>query len=101
MGFNLSRVIGPVIADVVINIAGSEAVFVVNAISYSFVVVVLWQWQRTPTSINLPVERFLSAIKTGVRFVWHSQPLHAVFVKSLGNFVFATVTLALLHLVAR
>ena len=43
MGINLSRAIGPACAGVIIAAAGSGAVFLINAVSFLIVVIVLWR----------------------------------------------------------
>ncbi|MFQ5660815.1 MAG: MFS transporter [Gammaproteobacteria bacterium] len=101
MGMNVARAIGPALAGIIISMAGSGAVFIINSISFLFVVAVLWRWRRVPTSSSLPAERFLSALKSGVRFARHSTTLHATLVRNVGFFLFTSALWALLPLVAR
>ena len=101
MGINISRAIGPACAGVIIAAAGSGAVFLINAVSFLLVVVVLWKWQRQVQKSNLPAERFFSAIRTGVRFVMHAATLQAALVHSFSFFIFASALWAMLPLVAR
>jgi MFS family permease len=101
MGMNISRAIGPAIAGVIIAVAGSGAVFLINSITFLFVIVVLVRWQRNIQLSSLPAERLVTAIKTGVRFAMNAPQLQVAMIRGVGYFMFATVLWALLPLVAK
>lgn len=101
MGINVSRAVGPALAGVIIAAAGSGAVFLINTATFLLVVVVLWKWKRQTHQSNLPAERFITAIRTGLRFASHATALQATLVRSLGFFIFASALWALLPLVAK
>ena len=101
MGMNVSRAIGPALAGVIIAAAGTGAVFLINAVSFSLVILVLWYWKREVVKSSLPAERFITAIRTGVRFALHAPALHATLFRSFGFFIFASALWALLPLVAK
>lgn len=101
MGMNVSRAIGPAIAGIIVAAAGSGAVFLINAVSFFLVVLVLMNWKREVHKSNLPAERFIAAIRTGVRFALHAPALQATLVRSFSFFIFASALWALLPLVAR
>ena len=101
MGVNLSRAIGPALAGVIIAMAGSGAVFIINSMTFLVVIIILVTWKRPSMTNNLPAERFISAIGTGLRFVKHAPAIHAVLIRSLGFFTFASALWALLPLIAR
>lgn len=101
MGMNISRAIGPAIAGVIIASAGSGAVFLINSITFLFVIVVLVRWKRNIQPSSLPAERLVTAIKTGVRFAMNAPQLQVAIIRGVGYFVFATVLWALLPLVAK
>jgi MFS family permease len=101
MGMNVSRAIGPALAGIIVAKAGSGAVFLLNAVSFMCIIIVLWRWQRVTTPSNLPAERFFSALKVGIRFSLNSPPLHAALIRSMGFFVFASALWALLPLIAK
>lgn len=101
MAMNTARAIGPAVAGVIVATAGTGAVFLLNAVSFLAVVVVLYRWQRQPSSSTLPAERFLTALRTGYRFGRHHRPLHAAVVRGIGFVLFASATWALMPLVAR
>lgn len=101
IAINLSRAIGPAIAGVVVTAAGSGAAFLLNALSFLGVIVVLARWQRPPNAGTLPAERFVGAMGAGLRYVVQAADLKAVMVRALAFFVFATALWALLPLTAR
>src|SRR5690606_21593822 len=80
---------------------GTGMVFVVNALSLSFVIVVLLRWKRVPPKTDLPPEKFTRAIMTGLRYTRHSPALLSTIYRSVGFYFFASVMWALLPLIAR
>src|SRR5246127_3366494 len=60
VAINASRAIGPAIAGLLVAAVGPWLVFILNALSYIGIVVVLVQWQREHHKSSLPAERFLS-----------------------------------------
>jgi MFS family permease len=101
LGMNVSRVLGSLIAGVIIAASGSGAVFVCNAVSLLFIIAVLLKWQRIKPETALPPERFGNAIATGLRFARHSPALQATIYRSIGFYFFASILWALLPLIAR
>ncbi len=101
VAINVSRAIGPAIAGVLVAATGSWLVFTLNALSYFGIIFVLLRWRREPRKSALPAERFVSAIRVGVRFVLHARELQAVLVRGLGFFAFASATWSLFPLVVR
>jgi len=101
MGVNAARAVGPALAGVIISMAGTGAVFVLNAVSYIGVILVLSTWKRKPEPSELPAERFFSAMRSGFRFARHAPELQAALVRGLGFFLFASASWALLPLLAR
>lgn len=101
LGMNVSRVLGSLIAGVIIAASGSGAVFICNAVSLLFIIGVLLRWQRVKPESALPPERFTSAIATGLRYARHSPALQATIFRSIGFYFFASILWALLPLIAR
>jgi MFS family permease len=101
LGMNISRVLGSLIAGIIIAVSGSGAVFVCNALSLIFIIVVLLRWKRVPPETTLPPERLWPAIRTGLRYTRHSAALQHVIFRSVGFYFFASVMWALLPLIAR
>lgn len=101
MGMNLSRVIGSLIAGQLIALAGSGVVFICNAVTFSFIIMVLWRWRREPPATHLPPEGLRAAMRTGLRYTVHSPALQATILRGIGFFFFASVMWAFLPLIAR
>jgi MFS family permease len=100
MGVNISRAIGPAVAGVLVAASGPAIAFVVNAVSFLAVIVVLVRWRRRVEPAAHARERFFQAIGTGLRYVKEARQLQRVMARSLGFFIFATATWSLLPLVA-
>jgi len=101
MGMNLARAVGPALAGILVAAAGSAPAFLLNAISFTGVIYVLLRWRRGPQPKPMYRERFLGALRAGVRYVREAPPLQAVMVRSMAFFLFSSAIWALLPLVAR
>lgn len=101
LGVNVARAIGPALAGVIVSLWGTGAVFALNALSYLGVIWVLVRWRRQAPPSALPSERFLGALRGGLRFARHAPELQAAVIRGLGFFLFASASWALLPLVAR
>jgi MFS family permease len=101
VAINVSRAIGPSIAGVLVAAVGPWLVFILNALSYIGIITVLVRWQREHHKSTLPAERFLSAIRVGLRFVMHTQALKIVLIRGIAFFVFASATWSLFPLIVR
>lgn len=100
LGINLARAIGPALAGVVVAAAGPQAAFLLNAVSFVVVIVVLARWKRETNAGTLPSERFFGAMRAGMRYVREATALQSVMARAAGFFVFATASWSLLPLVA-
>ena len=81
ISFNIARSFGPAIGGViVVATAGAVAAFVVNALLYIPLMVVLFLWNREHEPSRLPPERLNRAIVSGVRYVVHSPPIRTVLI---------------------
>ncbi len=98
---NASRAIGPAIAGVLVAAVGAWLVFAINALSYIGILAALLRWRREHRKSTLPAERFLSAIRVGMRFVMHTRALQVVLIRGGAFFVFASATWSLFPLVVR
>jgi MFS family permease len=101
VGINISRAIGPALAGLIIGLTGPWATFLLNAISFLGVIVVLWRWRPAPVEPVLPSERFFGALRVGLRYARREPALHAVLARALAFFLCASAGLALLPLVVR
>lgn len=101
LGVNFSRMIGPALAGFIIASLGSAYVFALNAISFLGIIFVLYQWKKEATISNLPGERFIGAMKAGIRYVRSSPGIKIVLLKSFSLFFFVSCIWALLPLVTK
>jgi len=75
--------------------------FAINAVTFAAVIFAYARLPPTRPETCLPAERFLTAIRTGLRFTRESAELKATLVRSAAFFLFASAYLALLPLIAR
>lgn len=101
VGFNISRAIGPALGGLVVAAAGPYAAFLLNAVTFLGVIVLLYRWRRPPRESTLPAERLFGAVRAGLRYVRQSPSLRAVLVRSGLFIIFGSALWALLPLFAR
>ncbi len=101
IAINVSRAIGPAIAGFLVAAVGAWLVFVLNALSYIGILAVLLRWKRDRVKSALPAERFLGAIRVGMRFVMHTRALQVVLIRGTAFFIFASATWSLFPLIVR
>jgi MFS family permease len=102
LGVNISRVIGPALAGVIILAAGVAAPFWLDAVSNLGVIAVIYWWQPPARGANaLPAERLVRAMRVGVRYTLNNLNLRATLAQAVGFFLFASAYWALLPLLAR
>ncbi|MGE0798831.1 MAG: MFS transporter [Lautropia sp.] len=101
IAMNASRIAGPLIAGAIIASSGSRYVFLLNAVLSIASAIAIFTWRRQQKASVLPGERFLGAIRVGLRYVRASLHFRPLLVR-VGMFSFHTsVTMALLPLLAR
>src|SRR5258708_30926048 len=101
IGINISRAIGPAIAGVLIASVGPWLVFALDALSSIGVLVVLARWRRASRATAPPAERFLSALRVGLRFITHTRALQAGVGAGAAVLIFSTPARALFPVVVR
>ena len=81
---------------------GIASTFLLNAaVSFLAIIPVFWCWKARVRETQLPAERFLSAMRAGLRYTRESPPLRATLVRATAFFPFASGYWALLPLIAR
>ena len=98
---NLARAVGPALGGFIVAAAGPGAAFLLNAVSFLGVVLVLFRWRRAPRQSLLPVETLLGALLAGLRYARHAPDLHAVLVRSSAFIVCGIALFALLPVLVR
>src|SRR5207248_4312167 len=73
VGFNLARAVGPALGGFVVAAFNPGAGFILNALSFIGVIIVLYLWKRTPQQQSWTVnESIVSATWAGLRYVRYS-----------------------------
>ena len=101
IGFNIARAAGPALGGLLVAAAGPAVTFLLNAASFLGVLLVLFFWRRPARESVLPGERFLGAMRTGLRYVRHAPEVIAVIVRGSSFVLCASSLWALLPVVAR
>jgi len=104
VGFNIARAIGPAVGGLILTVAGATAAFAANAATFAFVAVVvgiLLTFPRTQTTIDVPPERFLSAMRIGLAYALAGPVVRSTLVRSAAFFGCASAIWALLPLYVR
>src|SRR6185437_2219600 len=100
VGINISRALGPALGGLLTAILGIAAPFWINAFSNFGTISALAWWQAPRERSHLPAERFMSAMRTGVRYARYNRLLRATLLRAIAFFLFASCYWALLPVVA-
>lgn len=101
VAMNTSRIIGPLLAGVIIASVGTLWVFVLNAVLSISTGLVLLRWRRYPTIATLGREPLPSAMRVGLQFIKESPRMRAVIARTVAFFFMSTAVMALLPLTAK
>jgi len=101
IGFNIARSVGPAIGGLVVASFGVQASFILNAVSNIFIIGVLLAWHPKRPAEELPRERLLPAMASGLRYVGGSPTVLTVMLRCFTFTALAGAVWALLPLVAR
>jgi MFS family permease len=101
IGMNLTRAVGPALAGLVVAAAGPGVVFVLNAVSSIALLVVMFNYRNPQPRSTLPSERFVGALRMGLRFARQSPALHVVLGRGVAFFIMMSPLWAFVPLVVR
>jgi MFS family permease/quinol monooxygenase YgiN len=101
VAINVSRAVGPALGGLLVAAAGSGVVFLLNAVSFLAVMVVIYRWQPAPQQSTMLPEHIFGAMRAGLRYVRHAPELLAAFVRTGAFILCASALWALLPLQAR
>jgi MFS family permease len=103
VGFNLARAVGPALGGAVVAAIGAGAAFVLNAVSFVGVMIVLYLWRRDPEHHPQPLstETVGAAMWAGMRYVRFAPPIHSVLLRSGSFIISASALWSLLPLIAK
>jgi MFS family permease len=102
VGFNLARAVGPAIGGLMLAAVNPGAVFLLNALSFLGVIVVLFFWKRAPQEQSPTVnESIVSATWAGLRYVRYSPGIRSVLIRSGAFIVGGSAIWAILPVVTK
>ena len=99
---NATRAIGPALGGTLIGILGPGLIFVINGLTYVGIIITLARWpQKRDKESPLPSERFIGAVKVGVRYARQSPMLKKALLRGSLFFCGGVAVLALLPIFVR
>ncbi len=101
LSFNIARTAGPAIGGIIVAKAGPPAAFLLNALSYVGLIVVLCLWRRPKPAPFLPPENMLMAMGAGVRYARLSPEVRTVLIRGVVFGLLGSSIWALMPLIAR
>jgi MFS family permease len=101
VGINMARAAGPALGGFVVGTLGPGSAFLLNAVSFLGVMLVLFGWDRPPRRSLLPGETLLGAVQAGLRYARYAPDLRAVLVRSGVFIVGGSALWALLPVLVR
>jgi predicted MFS family arabinose efflux permease len=100
VGFNVARALGPALGGFAMALASPAATFSLNALCFLVLLWALLSWRRpTPARSKLPPERFLSAMRAGLRLATTVPAIRVSILRACAFFFFASAIWALLPMV--
>jgi hypothetical protein len=105
-GFNLARALGPALGGLAVAAfahadTGAAWTFLLNALSFVGVILVLYQWKRKPLFKSaLPAERIYGSMRAGLRYIQYAPPLKAALARAFIFTLFVSAVWSLLAVVA-
>ena len=99
-GFNVARAVGPALGGLVIAGAGSGTAFLLNALSFFGVILVLYRWKRT-TAERVETKALWEAMGVGCLCAAIPELVRSVLIRTGAFSVGAIALLALLPILAR
>ena len=82
IAINSARAIGPAVGGLVVASLGPGAAFLLNAVSFVGLILVLSRWRNPQRASLLPAEHLLGAMAAGLRYARHAPGLRAVLWRS-------------------
>src|SRR5258708_4885337 len=85
MQMDLSGIIGPLFAALLIPLAGVSFIFGANGLGFLLMFLAILQWKRVRTQSTLPLENFFESLTTAIRYVRYTPGIkillarHALF----------------------
>jgi MFS family permease len=101
MSFNVARSLGPAIGGAIVAAANVATAFIVNAVSYIGLIVVLIRWRPRPRERLFPRESLGTAMLSGIRYVSMSPSILVVLLRVLSFSLAGSAIWGLMPIIAR
>lgn len=98
---NLSRAVGPALAGALLSLGGPTVTFAMNAVGFLGIFLLLRQWPGVTSAQQLPAERVLAALVTGVRYVLFDRKLQVALIRCAAFMLFAAAFWAMTPIIGR
>jgi MFS family permease len=99
--FQLARIIGPALGGLLIVAVGTGICFVLNAVSFVFIIGALFLMRPSELHGGVPVARDTGQIRAGLRYVWRTPELRSTLLLTLIVGTFAINSPVVLPLLAK
>ena len=99
--FNLARAVGPGLAGLIIAAVGVATTFLINAVSFLGVILVIFRWKRPVRKSKVPTETLGGASAAAIRYVRYSPDIRKLLLRSGIVIFFSSSLWALLPAVAK
>ena len=97
VSLNMGRAVGPAIFGFIIaSLANPGFVFILNALSFIGLIIVLSRWHPSQEKRNMPAEHIVGAMKAGVRYLIRAPAVQSVIIRSISFTIFGAALFALL-----
>ena len=97
VSLNMGRAVGPAIFGFIIaSLANPGFVFILNALSFIGLIIVLSRWHPSQEKRNMPAEHIVGAMKAGVRYLIHAPAVQSVIVRATSFTISGAALFALL-----
>jgi MFS family permease len=101
VAFNVARAVGPALAGAIATWLSSGSALLVGAVFFTLTIVAVGRWKRVDSRLPGVPESLFAGVRSGLRFVWHSDAMQALLIRCLSFSVCASAFWALLPVVAR
>jgi len=101
IAMNASRILGPLIAGLIIASIGTEFVFALNMVLSLGMTWIVVRWKNQSYVSTLPGERFFGAMRLGAQYIRQSKPMRSILIRSFLFYMQSSSLLALLPVIAK
>lgn len=101
IAMNASRILGPLIAGLMIAGIGTEYVFALNMVLSLAMTTIVLRWKNQSYISTLPGERFFGAMRVGTQYIRQSKPMKSILIRSFLFYMQSSSLLALLPVIAK